>query len=220
MDIALDLLKTIKTQGFEAYLVGGFVRDYLLGKSSLDIDICTSALPGDLEHIFHLKPNAFGGINFKQEDYQITITPYREDMVYRKGFPKKVNFNVDLMTDLKRRDFTINAICMDEDKNIIDYHKGLEDLNNKTIKMIGDADTRIKEDPLRIIRALRFAVTLNFNLDENLVKAIKNNKDLLDEISAAKKEKEIAKLMKEPYQEKALNLITDLGLKEIIFPKI
>lgn len=217
MDIALNLLKTIKNQGFEAYLVGGFVRDYLLGKSSLDIDICTSALPQDLECIFASKPNAFGGLNFKQEGYQITITSYREDTAYRKGFPQKINFNVDLATDLKRRDFTINAICMDENKNVIDYHKGVADLNNKIIRMIGDADTRIKEDPLRILRAIRFAVTLNFNLDEELIKAIKENKELLEEISETKKTRELAKVMIEPYQDVTLKLITNLGLEKIIY---
>lgn len=202
--IIYDLLDTLEQKGFEAYLVGGYVRDYLLGEKSHDVDICTSALPNDFAQIWHLKPNIFGGINFQQENFNITITSWRQDLDYKKGFPQKVVFGVGIDTDLKRRDFTINAIYMDKNENIVAGANYLEDLKTKTLRMIGDPYERIKEDPTRIIRAIRFTVDLDFKMEENLLKVIKENLNLLNNISLRRKLKEIHKIKNKKAYEKFL----------------
>ena len=181
--------------GEDTYIVGGYVRDKLLNINSYDIDIITKRTKDELQSIFSLPVNKFGGLNFSYDKYHFTITSFREDLVYNKnGFPAKINFNVDLKTDLKRRDFTINAICLDKDEKIIDYMEGVKDLNNKIIKTIGDANLRIKEDPLRIFRAIRLASNLNFKLDLELIVAINNNKSLIKNISKNKINKELSKI--------------------------
>ncbi len=202
-----EILDALESHGYEAYLIGGFVRDYLLHKESLDVDICTSALPNDLERLFKLKPNQFGGIHFKKDKYDITITSFRQDLNYVHGFPQEVKFNVDLKTDLARRDFTINAIYMTKDEQVLGPTAYLNDLHNKVIRMIGDPLERIQEDPSRIIRALRFKVDLGFTLEEKLAQVIKENKDLLNLISKSKKNKELAKVKN---QDQFLKILKEL----------
>lgn len=172
----VDILEKLENLGFKAYVVGGYVRDKLLKKKSFDIDIITSASPNILEKTFNQKQNNFGGINFKKDNYDITITTFREESNYKNGFPTSLNFITDLKTDLLRRDFTINAICLEKNENLIDYYDGIKDLNNKVIRIIGDIDTKINEDISRIFRAVRFAITLDFTIEENLKSKIKNTK--------------------------------------------
>lgn len=206
------ILANLEKMGYEAYFVGGFVRDYLLGIDTYDIDICTSATPTELNKIYNLKPNNFGGIHFRLEDYDITITSFRKDDFYENGFPKQIEFNVDLKTDLKRRDFTINSLCMNKDLKVIAQSDYLNDLNKKIIRMVGDPLTRIKEDPLRIIRAIRFAINLNFKIEENLWQVIKENKNLLMIISKNRLEKEINKIKKD---DKAVIFLKNIGYEDI-----
>lgn len=213
-EVAKDILIKLNSAGFEAYVVGGFVRDYLLKKASLDIDICTSALPEDIAQLWSIKPNFFGGINFSIAEYQITITSYRMDLEYKNGYPIKIKYGVPLEEDLKRRDFTINALCLDKTNNIIDLNNGLKDLETKTLRMIGPADKRIKEDPLRIIRALRLAVCLDFTLADSLKEAIINNKQLIKTISSPKITKEICKIKKAHKIIELEQLIQDLSIEK------
>ena len=174
--IIKKVLSAIEKKGFEAYLVGGYVRDLLLGKISYDIDICTNATPKDLITIFPMAlAKSLGGIDFKIKEYHFEIMTYREEISYENRRPSEYNYINNLVLDLQRRDFTINAICMNTKGEIIDLVKGVNDLTNSRIVMIGDAAKKLKEDPLRILRAIRFATTLNFNLDNTLVKEIKNN---------------------------------------------
>ncbi len=202
--------EVLEKLGKDSYIVGGYVRDKLLNIKSYDIDITTKRTKKELETIFNLPVNVFGGLNFTKQNYNFTITCFRKDLVYnKKGFPQKIDFLIDLKTDLKRRDFTINAICLDKDEKIIDYEKGLNDLKNKKIKTIGKAQERIKEDPLRIFRAIRLACNLDFALDEELFKAIKENKNLINNLS---KEKIIKECNKIKDKEKAINLMQKLEI--------
>ena len=173
--IIKKVLKKIESQGYEAFIVGGYVRDYLLDKESFDIDICTNALPDTIKNIFkkYITKENYGCISFKIKDYSFDITTYRKEIKYNKRKPTQLEYVDNLDEDIIRRDFTINSICMDYKGYIIDIYDGINDLSNKEIKMIGDVDQKIKEDPLRILRTIRFACTLNFNINSDLEDSIK-----------------------------------------------
>ena len=209
----VDILERLENLGFKAYVVGGYVRDKLLHKKNFDIDIITSASPDILEKTFNQKQNNFGGINFKKDNYDITITSFREESNYKNGFPTSLKFISDLKTDLLRRDFTINTICLENDENLIDYFDGIKDINAKVIRMIGDIDTKINEDISRIFRAVRLAITLDFTIEEHLkekiksIKIVKLNNRCLKEIKLIKKSANFNK-----YQD----LLQELNLLEII----
>ena len=200
--IIKKILEKIEYNGYEAYLVGGYVRDLLLGVKSLDVDICTSALPKDIYNIFNVDTNKYGGVNLIINNYNIDITTFREEKEYNNGKPIKINYVKNLKEDLIRRDFTINAICMDKKGKIIDLLNGINDLNNRTIKMIGNTNERLKEDPSRIIRAIRFATVLKFNLNDELKNGIKENANLINSVSKNKIREELDKiLLNENYME-------------------
>lgn len=193
----IDILTHIEEKGFNAYIVGGFVRDNLLGKHSFDVDICTNALPKD---IFDILENInvveeYGAVKLKVDKYNIDITTFRKKSKYKNGVPVGIEYVNDLKSDLKRRDFTINTICLDKDFNIYDYEGGLKDMRAKLIKTVGKAEDRFKEDPTRILRALRFMITLGFKLDDEIEEYIINNKDELPKISITKKKDEISKIL-------------------------
>ena len=212
--IIKNVLTELNTNGFEAYLVGGFVRDYLLGIKTYDIDICTTALPKDIYNIFNICANNYGGAKLIIENYNIDITTFRKDAKYSNRHPLEVKYVTDLKEDLKRRDFTINTICMDKDENIIDLLNGIEDLNNRIIKMIGDNEQRLEEDPLRILRAIRFATVLNFEIDNNLIKAIKSKKELVNTLSKDRVKSELSKILMSPNYQKGLDLLNELKINE------
>lgn len=199
---------------YEAYLVGGYVRDYLLGIKTYDVDICTTALPKDIYSIFNICANNYGGSKLIVDNYNIDITTFRKDSHYNKRRPMEVEYITDLMTDLKRRDFTINTICMDKDGKIIDLLNGIDDLNNRLIKMIGDNEVRLEEDPLRILRAIRFATVLDFDLDEELIKAIKKKYKLVSTLSKDRVKSEFSKILMSPNFKKGLKLCDEFKISE------
>ena len=199
---------------YEAYLVGGYVRDYLLGIKTYDVDICTTALPKDIYSIFNICANNYGGAKLILDNYNIDITTFRKDSHYNKRRPMEVEYITDLKTDLMRRDFTINTICMDKDGKIIDLLNGVNDLNNRTIKMIGDNIERLVEDPLRILRAIRFATVLDFNLDEELIKAIKKKYKLVNTLSKDRVKAEFSKILMSPNYRKGLKLCDEFKISE------
>lgn len=215
--IIKNLLNKIEKEGYEAYVVGGYVRDLLLGISSYDIDICTNATPKELMSIFpSASPKNLGGIDFKIKEYHIEITTYREEIKYKNRKPIEFNYINNLVLDLERRDFTINALCMNSKGEIIDLVGGIDDLSNLKIKMIGDEEVKIKDDPLRILRAIRLATILNFNLDKALYKEIKDNKDLILLLSNTRIKEELDKILLSNNVKKGLNLMNDLGLLAIL----
>ena len=155
-DLKNILLKIIDN-GFEAYIVGGYVRDFLLGYESTDIDICTNALPKNLIEIFdgdNISVSSYGSIKLRSNKYNVDITTYRKEISYINGKLSEIEYINDIETDIQRRDFTINALYMDIDGNIIDKVNGKQDINDKIIHVIGDINKKFKEDPLRILRAL------------------------------------------------------------------
>ena len=196
-EIKYILLKIINN-GFEAYLVGGYVRDFLLDRRTKDIDICTNALPKDLAQIFqndNVKISSYGSIKLFYNNYSIDITTYRKELDYLEGKPTKIKYINDLETDIKRRDFTINALYMDIKGNIIDLVGGKKDLENKKICVIGNIKEKFREDPLRILRALRLKITLDFTLDSEIIDYIHLNKEEISKISNTRKKEEINKML-------------------------
>ena len=180
-----EILNKLIENGYEAYVVGGYVRDLLLNKSSFDIDICTNA---SIEKIKELFPNSkiyseYYSCHFKSDIYSIEITSYREELDYKNNKPIKINYCNTLYEDLLRRDFTINAICLDVNNNIIDLINGVKDLNNKIIKVIGDTYTKLEEDNTRILRAIRFCSILDFKLDDNIEYFLKEKGYLISNLN-------------------------------------
>ncbi len=195
LEKALELLKIFEEHGYEAYLVGGFVRDFLLNRKSNDVDICTNATPMDIKEIFKdvkLPFEGYGSVHLTYKKVNFEITTYRMDLEYKNGrSPSKIMYTDSLFIDLKRRDFTINTLCMDSKQNIIDLLGSMVDLKHKVIKTVGNADLKLKEDSLRILRAIRFATELKFNISEDLKKSIDNNKQLLSNLSFFRKNPQI-----------------------------
>ena len=192
-----NVLQRIEENGREAYLVGGFVRDYLLNSVTYDVDICTNALPKDLLRIFPEANNYndYGGCNIKVKKYNIDITTYRKEVAYKNGKPAEIIYVDNLLEDLKRRDFTINTLCMSSSGVIIDTLNAKPDIEKKCIRIVGDIDKKLTEDPTRILRAIRFAAVLNFGLDKDLSLGIKKHAKLVSGISGIKVKEEINRIL-------------------------
>mgnify|MGYP004530098757 CR=1 FL=1 len=217
--IIYKILKKLKNNNYEAYVVGGYVRDKVLGINTNDIDICTNALPRDVINIFKLDnkiKDSFGSINFKIKNYNIDITTYRLEKNYVNHIPKYIEYVNDIKKDLKRRDFTCNQLLLSIDDEIIDYYDGLNDINNKTIKCIGDTEKKLKEDPIRILRAIRLASIYDFSLDENIVKYINNNKNIISNISYTRKKEELDKILSNDNKMNGLKIIKELNLLDVL----
>ena len=202
VDIAFKVLKLFNDNNIDAYLVGGTSRDYLLYGNFSDIDICSKGLPGVNEEILkdyemsNKDGKFYGVLKYKVFDREIEVTTLRKEGEYIKNRrPKTIEFIDSLYIDSLRRDFTINAIYIDAYKNVYDYHNGVNDLNNKVIRMIGDPLKRINEDALRILRAIRFSSYLNFEIEENLKETILSNYNLVYSLNKNTLRKEINKFL-------------------------
>lgn len=187
----LNVLDTLVKAGFEAYLVGGSVRDLLLGREPKDFDVATNAKPEEVHHLFRNcrligKRFRLAHIYFKQEIIEVA-TFRKQSKKGQNGLLKRDNAYGTLKDDVWRRDFTLNALYYDIKKNhIIDYTNGLTDLQQGIIRIIGNAETRYREDPVRILRAIRFAAKLGMSLEEKTVKAITKTHSLLADIAPAR----------------------------------
>ena len=181
----IKLLNLINDYGYEAYIVGGAVRDYLLGMDVNDIDITTSMPLELINKFFKVKDNGskYLSLTILYEDSEYEITNFRSDDSYLDHRHPEVKIVDSIDLDLKRRDYTINAILMDKDMDIIDKYNGINDLNKKVIKLIGDPDKRLDEDALRILRGLYLKAKLDFEFDKDTFKAIINKKELLKTLS-------------------------------------
>ena len=211
-DSAIEILKKINKLGYESYIIGGYTRDLLLGVKSNDIDITTSAKPDVIKEMFEVVADntKFGSLKIKYKSYIFEITTFRIELEYSSRYPK-IKYTNSLKKDLIRRDFTINTICIDENEKIIDLLNGKEDLENKTIKSIGDVDIKLKEDPIRILRAIRLAGKLNFKLEDALKNSIIKNSYLLKNISKNIKQNEIDKM-----NEEAKKILRELNVEVFI----
>ncbi len=193
-----NLAKLFNAHGFRLYIIGGTSRDYLLNKESKDYDFATDATPDDMRLFLpdcNYAFSRFGTVKLKIDNIHIDVTTLRkEDDYIDFRHPKKIIFTKDISLDYKRRDFTINAIYIDENYKIYDFCHGIDDLNNRIIRFIGDPDKRVKEDPLRILRAKRFKQQLGFEIEPNSLLAIEKNKDLIDKLNPDKIKEELAKI--------------------------
>ena len=216
LDNAIKILNIICDKGYKAYIVGGFVRDYLLGINSNDIDITTNATPKELQEIFDnacIPSTDYGAVTINNNSIRYEITTFRKEISYTNNRkPEKIEYIDDLYKDLERRDFTINTICIDKNGDIIDFLKGRDDLEKKIIKTVGNAMERFEEDSLRILRALRFASSLDFELDNEVKEAIVAKKHLLKNLSYNRKKEELDKMFSNVNAKKGVELLLKFGL--------
>ena len=197
-----QLAQLFKSHGFNLFLTGGTVRDYLLNKELIDMDAVTDATPFEVISFLSNVDTTFahlGSLKYKNENgIKFDITTLREESSYLDSrHPSKITFVKDLKIDYLRRDFTINAMYMDAELNLIDYSGGRQDLSNHILRMVGDPDTRLKEDPLRILRAIRFALMFNLVIEPSLYEAMRDRFYLLSNITDAKIRSEIDKIKEE-----------------------
>ena len=207
LETAIKIIKTIESHGFEAYIVGGFVRDYILNIPSNDIDITTSALPEDIAKIFDkVIPTgiAYEGVTVILDEYSFEITTFRKDIAYYDHRHPETRYASTLEEDLARRDFTINAMAFDKDLNLIDIFRGQQDLNNKIIKAVGKPEVRFNEDALRILRGYYFAAKLNFDIDPDTIKGMDLNAKYLEYVSSERITRELEKLFSQENQHKGI----------------
>ena len=217
---AIEVIKLIEKKGFKAYIVGGYVRDIYLSLNASDIDIATSATPKDLIKIF--KKNVvidekYGSTKLNYKNTYFDITTFRRDIKYKDNRkPTEIEYVDTIGEDLSRRDFTINTMCMDKDGNIIDVYDAKKDINNKIIKCVGNANEKMSEDSLRILRAIRFATILNFKLDKELEKAIKKNLSSLKKLSFHRKKEELNYIFRSSNYEYGLGLLNKYKLDKYL----
>ncbi|MDY6018226.1 MAG: HD domain-containing protein [Anaerococcus sp.] len=219
------ILGKLEKAGFESYIVGGYVRDRILGEKSYDVDITTAAKPDQILEIFKdFKTielgKKFGTIKVLYKDIEYEITTFRKESGYSdKRHPDRIEFTHDIKEDLKRRDFTINAIAVRKG-NVIDPFGGRKDLEEKIIRAVGNPQKRIKEDALRSLRAVRFAAKFSFKLDHSLKEAIRDHACDIKDISKERVRDEINKILLLDERVFAMNLMENLGLLAYIFPEI
>lgn len=210
------IIKILNTHNYEAFIVGGCVRDSVIGLTPHDWDICTNAKPEEIKKCFE-NFNTFdsgikhGTISVVLDGEVFEVTTYRIDGTYSDNRrPDSVTFTSDITQDLARRDFTINAMAYNEKRGLIDPYGGRNDLSDKIIKCVGNPDFRFNEDALRIIRALRFASVYNFEIDDETAKSIHKNADLLNNIAVERISVELNKLLSGNGAEKILNNYRDV----------
>lgn len=200
-DFVKKTLNILEMEGYESYIVGGCVRDLLLGRTPYDYDICTQACPCEIEECFkefkkYDLGKKFGTITVVVDGRNIEITTFRVESDYKDNRrPNYVEFSKHLEEDLKRRDFTINAIAYNDKCGIVDIFNGVDDINNQVIRAVNCPDDRFSEDALRQLRAIRFKATLGFDIEEHTKSAIIKHKNLLSNISCERIVEEFNKLI-------------------------
>ena len=219
---AARILRVLEDHGYEAFVVGGCVRDSLLGRNPNDWDITTSALPLQVKALFRRTIDTglkHGTVTILMDGEPFEVTTYRVDGEYLDGrHPSEVTFTASLQEDLQRRDFTINAMAYSEKKGLQDLFGGLPDLEKGLIRAVGDPAKRFGEDALRIMRAVRFAAQLGYEVEEDTVQAMKELAPTLSKISAERIAAELEKLLVSPHPEK-LKMAYECGITAVILPE-
>ncbi len=220
----LDILKTFKKAKYEIYIVGGVVRDAILGKPLYDWDFTTNATPNQILNLFPdgFYDNKFGTVGIKNENGRpYEITTFRTEENYTdKRHPDKITWGKTLEEDLKRRDFTINSIVLNYKFEIIDPYNGQKDLEDKVIRTVGNPNDRFSEDALRMMRAVRIASQLGFTIEQTTMQAIQANASKIKHISAERIHGELLKLMASPYPADGYLLLHNSGLGVEILPEM
>ncbi len=216
------IIETLEQAGFEAFAVGGCVRDTLLHRIPGDWDITTNASPEQVKQVFHRTIDTgieHGTVTVMLDKEGFEVTTYRIDGEYEDGrHPNSVEFTNDLVEDLKRRDFTINAMAYNKRVGIVDAFSGKEDLKHGIIRCVGKATERFCEDALRILRAIRFSAQLGFEIEEETKKAIEQIAPNLLKVSKERIQVELVKLLVSPHPEKLL-IAYETGVTKLIFPE-
>lgn len=216
------ILDTLHSHGFEAYAVGGCVRDAVLARTPHDWDITTSARPEEVKACFRRTIDTgiqHGTVTVMLDTEGFEVTTYRIDGSYSDGrHPDHVFFTASLSEDLRRRDFTINAMAYNEEEGLVDLYGGMRDLQRKIIRCVGDPDERFDEDALRILRAVRFAAQLGFSIDPATEEAVRRHAPYLKKVSAERIRTEVEKLIVSNHPEKFLDLYR-LGITAVILPE-
>lgn len=198
IDVFKHLIPLFHKAGFQIYMVGGSARDYLLKRDFNDLDLATDATPDQLIELFPEANDVFakyGNVHFVIDEVNVDITTMRTESDYSDArHPRKITFVQSIELDAHRRDFTINAFYVDTNFVVHDFFGGLKDLSQGVIRMIGEPNMRLIEDPLRILRALRFAITLDFAMDESLQQAIIFQQERLTKIKKVKIKQELEKM--------------------------
>ncbi|HER1026227.1 TPA: CCA tRNA nucleotidyltransferase [Streptococcus pyogenes] len=206
---ALPILTKIKEAGYEAYFVGGSVRDVLLERPIHDVDIATSSYPEETKAIFNRTVDVgieHGTVLVLENGGEYEITTFRtEDVYVDYRRPSQVSFVRSLEEDLKRRDFTVNALALDENGQVIDKFRGLIDLEQKRLRAVGKAEERFEEDALRIMRGFRFAASLDFDIEAATFEAMRSHSPLLEKISVERSFTEFDKLLMAPHWRKGIS---------------
>lgn len=215
--VIFDILSKLEEKHFEGYIVGGYVRDFLMNRKSYDVDICTNATVKDLSEILSGNVNAslYGAFKISKPPYNIDITTYRIDVSYLNRHPTVLYTN-SVSQDVLRRDFTVNTILMDKNGNIVDYLGGLKDLREKKIRCVGNPQEKLLEDPLRILRALRFQAVLNFTIEKDTLTYINKYKDNLKELPLTRVKQELDKILMCDNVIKSLDYLRKLGILKIL----
>ncbi|HEU0138292.1 MAG TPA: CCA tRNA nucleotidyltransferase [Bryobacteraceae bacterium] len=223
--LAANIVRTLRQSGYAAFLVGGCVRDLLLGIEPKDLDVATNATPPEVLRLF---PRAqpvgahFGVILVPENGAKVEVATFRSDHAYQDGRrPGRVEFEIDPKRDVLRRDFTINAMLMDPDtKEVLDFVGGRQDLESGIIRAIGEPEQRFREDHLRMLRAIRFSARFNFAIEENTLRAMKSLAPLVRHVSAERVRDELTRMLTEGGARRAFELLDDSGLLTQILPEV
>ncbi|MEX0878040.1 MAG: CCA tRNA nucleotidyltransferase [Candidatus Spechtbacterales bacterium] len=226
-----NIIKTLEEAGFEAYVVGGCVRDILLDRTPKDWDLTTSAKPEKIQKLFpdSVYENDFGTVAVKTDSKDeslkiVEVTTFRSEAKYSdKRHPDSVDFTESLEEDLKRRDFTINALALRPKKkayDIVDLFEGQKDLKEGVVRTVGSPNERFSEDALRLMRALRFATQLNFTIEGETFQAIKENAHWIKNVAEERIKDELIKMIDNKYAHNGILFMQDSGLLELVLPEI
>ncbi len=219
---AEDIIEKIQTAGYEAYAVGGCIRDSILGKEPDDWDITTSAKPEEVKMLFDRTIDTgiqHGTVTVMIGKEGFEITTYRIDGKYEDSrHPKDVTFTSNLKEDLRRRDFTINAMAYNSKDGLIDLYEGVQDMKQGLIRCVGDAEERFTEDALRMMRAVRFSAQLGYAIEENTKKAIRKLAPTIQNISAERIRTELVKLMTSAHPD-FFRIAYETGITAQVFPE-
>jgi len=223
-----NILSDLSKAGYEGYVVGGCVRDLMMKKTPKDWDVTTNARPEEIQKIFpeHIYENTFGTVGVKTGSENeslaiVEITPYRIEGKYTdKRHPDEVKFAKTLKEDLSRRDFTVNSLAMDVSGEIVDLFEGKKDIKSKLIRTVGKPEERFSEDSLRLLRAVRFASVLGFEIEDKTLKAVTNNSEWLKAISKERIRDEFVKIIESDNAYEGVLLLEETGLLKYILPEL
>lgn len=219
---AAYIIETLEKNGYEAYAVGGCVRDSVMGREPQDWDITTSALPGEVKKLFRRTVDTgiqHGTVTVMLGDEGFEVTTYRIDGSYEDSrHPREVAFTASLKEDLRRRDFTVNAMAYSPNAGLVDEFGGMEDIRRKILRCVGDPEERFGEDALRMLRAVRFSGQLGFSIEDRTREAIREMAPSLANISAERVREEVTKLLLSPEPEQ-LEAAIRTGMTAVILPE-